>query len=426
MDFNTFFVRFGFNPNDFVNRYNEPIKTEEGYIYEVEQKIECRICPYCNQDGTIKHGHYFMEINCSETDYICDTLRIKRIRLFCKKCDKTFTPEIMGVQKYYKTSSQTIEMIVNDFFKLISFSDIAIRYGLTVQRIIQIFDSKITHVPRRTLPIALCIDEKSFDEEINQKYCCILYNFDSGEIVDVISNRQIPYLKEYFSSISEKERNNVRYYISDMNDPYRAIKKKFFPKALHIVDLFHVIKLLTEAVKKIRINAMYKYEKGSLEYSFMKRHWKLFQCRREDIPDKLYTHKKTGLEYPLCDLVFRCVLKDELLNQAYNILQDIYHYNQKFYTFKEAFEFVLYIAERLESTGNELLVSVGRSYRKWSSEIANGLAYSQSGRRFSNGIAESINNHIQTIIKIAYGYHNFIRFRKRVMLIRSYKKDLKL
>ncbi|MBR0230604.1 MAG: transposase, partial [Erysipelotrichaceae bacterium] len=41
--------------------------------------------------------------------------------------------------------------------------------------------------------------------------------------------------------------------------------------------------------------------------------------------------------------------------------------------------------------------------------------------RYTNGIAESINNHLKTIIKTAYGYHNFERFRKRAMLIITYK-----
>ena len=81
-----------------------------------------------------------------------------------------------------------------------------------------------------------------------------------------------------------------------------------------------------------------------------------------------------------------------------------------------SFEFVMYIADRLMLTGNELLESVGRSYKKWAAEIANGLAYSQNKRRFSNAVVESINNHIETIIRVAYGYINFERFKKEYCL----------
>ncbi|MCH3909118.1 MAG: transposase [Bacilli bacterium] len=46
----------------------------------------------------------------------------------------------------------------------------------------------------------------------------------------------------------------------------------------------------------------------------------------------------------------------------------------------------------------------------------------KDGVRITNGIAEAINNVIKTIIKSAYGYRNFDRFRKRVMLIVTYSK----
>lgn len=426
MNFNTILLRLGLDPDDFVNKLSEPIRTKEGFIYEADQEIKERICPYCHSHKVIIHDHDIIEVNCSQTDQIRDILRIRKTRLMCKDCKKTFTPDISGIDRYSRISRQSLDMIINDFFKPMSFTAIGERYGLSVNRIIQIFDEKISFVPRKTLPGTLCIDEKRFAEEFNQKYCCVLYDFDSGMITDVIRNRQLPYLEEYFSSIKESERNRVRYFISDMNDPYRSIKKKYFPKALHIVDLFHVIRLLNEAVRKIRVKAMNRYGKEKLEYGFMKRHWKLFQCRKEDIPNKMYMHRKSGLEYPLSDLLLRCVFKDHLLNEAYNILQDIYHYKERFYSFTEAFEFIMYIADRLLISGDELLEAVGRSYRKWAAEIANGLSYSQNGRRFTNGIAECDNNHIDTLIKIAYGYHNFERFRKRVLLIRTYKKDLNL
>jgi len=97
-----------------------------------------------------------------------------------------------------------------------------------------------------------------------------------------------------------------------------------------------------------------------------------------------------------------------------------YHYNQKD-TFTKAVEFIDFMAKRLKGSDNEILQSVGYTYDKWRVEIANGLAKNQNNIRYTNGIAESINNHLKTIIKTSYGYHNFDRFRKRSMLIITYK-----
>ena len=38
MDFNMFLTRFGISPDNFINKNNEPIKIEDGFMYEVEQR----------------------------------------------------------------------------------------------------------------------------------------------------------------------------------------------------------------------------------------------------------------------------------------------------------------------------------------------------------------------------------------------------
>ena len=148
-----------------------------------------------------------------------------------------------------------------------------------------------------------------------------------------------------------------------MYDAYRTIRQKYFPKDIHIVDLFHVIRQLTRAVNKIRVKAMNNLDKGSLEYRFMKTQQKLFLCRKEDIPDRYYSEKKSFERYHYDALVHRCCLKDDALLKAYNVLQDLYHYNQK-YNFKEAFDFVNYIADRLIIMDDQILIDVGNTYRK--------------------------------------------------------------
>ena len=424
MNFNTILYRLGLDPSNFINEDDEPIKTPHGFVYEVRQRKDYRECPYCQSKHIVIKDYDYVEINCSETDHYEDILRIRKVRFKCKGCNKTYTPPINGIDRYSKTSSQTLNMILKDFTKLITFKDIGIRYGLTTARILQLFDEKIKFVPRKSMPFALCIDEIKFNEEYNQKYCCVLYDHDKKEIVDIVKNRQLAYLEEYFSNIPLKEREFTKYFISDMYDGYKTICHKFFPKAIHIVDLFHIINQLTNAVNKLRVIAMKKYGEDSLEYRFMKRHWKFFLCRKEKIPNKYYINKKTGEAYYYDDMVFRCVVKDLNLLEGYNALQDLFHYNQHFYSFLEALDFIDNISSRLILTGNQILIDVGNTYKKWRIEIANGLAKSQSGKHYTNGIAESINNHLKTIIKIAYGYHNFDRFRRRAMIIRTYKKDL--
>ena len=206
MNFNTILYRLGIDPDNFINAENEPIKTAEGFIYEVRQKTEERKYPHCQSDRTVINDYDYVEINCSETDQITDILRIKKVRFKCKNCGRTFTNPVKGIEPYSKTSAQTKQMIYNDFFKTMTFSAIAQRYGLTTSRILQLFDEKIRYVPRRPFSEILCVDEIKFKEEYDQNYCCILYGFKERSIVDIIKNRQLPYLKEYFEAVPAAER----------------------------------------------------------------------------------------------------------------------------------------------------------------------------------------------------------------------------
>lgn len=94
MDFNTLLLRLGIHPDNFINKENEPIKINNGFLYDVEQTATNRKCLHCDNDNSVIIGYYFTETKCSESDNFKDILRIKRVRLKCKKCGKTFSPSI--------------------------------------------------------------------------------------------------------------------------------------------------------------------------------------------------------------------------------------------------------------------------------------------------------------------------------------------
>lgn len=425
MDYNSLLMRLGLDPRNFVNRANEPIKTESGFIYEVEQAKNKSPCLHCSSKEVYIKGYFTAEFNCSETNQITDFLRVKKVRFKCRSCGKTFSPPLNGIEPYAKTSNQTLQLIFNDFTTKMTFSDIAKRYGLSTNRIMQLFDEKIKFVPRRSLPEVLCIDEIKFQTDIDRKYACILYDFYRREIVDIIISRQMPYLREYFSNIHNSELNKVKIVISDMYDGYSTIVSHYFKSAIHIVDMFHVIRLLTTAINSLRVRTMnLMTNKDSPEYNFMKKNWKLFLCRLNLVPDRFYTYQKTGQMFHYDELLKRCIRLNPSLWSAHNSLQDLFNYQLK-YTFDEALGFVQRISSNLLNCESPFIQEVGRSFHKWRVEIANAFSKTQNNVRYHNGVAENMNNHLKSITKAAYGYRNFERFRKRSMLILTYAKPQK-
>ena len=98
-----------------------------------------------------------------------------------------------------------------------------------------------------------------------------------------IRNRRMPYLREYFNEINPIERAKVKFVISDMYDA-RLLPAIILKNAVHIVDLFHVIRLLTTAINQLRgtyMNACTPSRKENRsEYNFAKQHTgNFFLCR---------------------------------------------------------------------------------------------------------------------------------------------------
>ena len=85
-----------------------------------------------------------------------------------------------------------------------------------------------------------------------------------------------------FEKIPKFRRDFVNFFITDMNQTYRSIKKKYFPKAIHIVDHFHIAKLFTSKLQSMRIRIMKesKTEQNIKEYKCLKNNWKFFLMRK--------------------------------------------------------------------------------------------------------------------------------------------------
>ena len=176
MNFNTILYRLGIDPSNFINEDREPIKTDDGFVYEIRQKTDIRICPKCGSTNAYVNDHDIVEVNCSEIDQIKDTLRIIKTRFKCRDCGVTYTPPINGIAIKSQISNQTKQLIIGDFTKVMPFSSIANRYNLTSQRVIQLFDNNIPYIPRGKMPNVLCIDEIGFNGDNDSSYCCVLYD----------------------------------------------------------------------------------------------------------------------------------------------------------------------------------------------------------------------------------------------------------
>lgn len=418
MNYNTFLTLFGLNPNNFKQVVSDPFVTDSGMTFLLEQRTDInRICPYCESKAIEIKGYFDRLIRCTVNSNQRHELIVKKVRFICKNCGKTYSPKLENIDKYSSITNYVKKLIVYDFFNRISFTDIARKYDVSITTIFNLFDETFPSVKRGKLPKVLCIDEFHFENDYDQNYCCILVDLKEKEIVDIIKNRKKEYLEEFFSSIDEKERNNVEIFISDMYDEYAAIKKKYFPKAIHIVDRFHIASQLTVAIKQRRVKVMNSFKiTNRFYYNFMKRNWILYEQRKSKIPDKDIKNKNNGYIYSYEYIFYKTLKEDHDLNIAYEILQDLLVKSYKTND-KNLRTFFCNIANRLIALEDEVLKKVGSTFLKWLDQIINAYTDNAIQNGYTNSMAENTNNHIKTLIKISYGLNNFERMRKRCILI---------
>ena len=72
-----------------------------------------------------------------------------------------------------------------------------------------------------------------------EKYNCIITDPKSGTVLDILKSRKKHELTSYFK---DKNKNDVKFFISDMWEPYRDLATVFFKNATQIVDKYHYIR----------------------------------------------------------------------------------------------------------------------------------------------------------------------------------------
>jgi len=198
-------------------------------------------CPFCGSTETIVHGYYNVWINNSIIRSHKTYVHIEMRRYKCKNCGKTFKQKF-PFYKPHRQRSRAVEIsIVEDLKERVTFSYIAKQYNLSVNEIINIFDS-LPKQPKLALPSCICVDEFHFSNQKNKKckFPFVITDPFTSQIIDIIESRTWAYLSDYFSHISFRDRLNVKYFISDMNETYRTLKKVYFKDAVHIIDHFHI------------------------------------------------------------------------------------------------------------------------------------------------------------------------------------------
>ncbi|WP_461227307.1 transposase, partial [Lacticaseibacillus suihuaensis] len=178
------------------------------------------------------------------------------------------------------------------------------------------------------------------------------------------------------------------------------------------VDRFHIVQMVSTALNMVRVQVMKTVPKSSKSYRFMKREWKVFLKRFEDLEAVRPTyHMSVGYYDTTVNLVSKCLDLDPGFRAAYEVYQAILT------AFKQGDPVALEQAlTSYRAQGNRMDQAI-RSLKKYKEQVLNALRFS-----YSNGFLEGINSQIKRIKNTAYGYKNWMNFINRIFLERVWFK----
>lgn len=411
MDYDTINL-LGLQPDDIQDL--NIIKDNDQIIISVTLAKKDCTCPVCGSSRSHVKDYQIKKITHSLFNMNKSVIHYRCRRLKCIDCGKTFVESNPFTQQKQRISNATILVVLNDCKRLnYTFTSIAEKNHISASSVVCIFDQ---HVDMKSghLPRVLSIDEFYLGKTWKNKFACIFIDWETAQIIDIYPSRKKYDLYSYMQYINKDEFKNVQYVSIDMNTTYREFAYHHFKNCIVMVDSFHVVKNINEALKALRIHIMYKFDKDSVEYYLLK-HWNyLMMMRKGDIEDNIPLYnKKIGYAINKPQLLDLLLNINPTLKKAYLWKEDYLDFNED-YTFENA-------SQRYDELYNELVKmninefkEVVSLLKNWRKEILNSFICIGK-RRISNGPVESINGRIKVLMKTSLKYKNFERLRNRIM-----------
>jgi transposase len=357
------------------------------HVY-IELPKKSHTCPACGAVTELIHDYRMQVIK--DVPLARDTFLHLRKRRYRCNCGKRFFEKNSFLPRYYRVTTRLVSEIIFAFKKTITAKEIGCRYNIssvTAMRYFTLFNKKITKLPK-----VISLDEFKGNAG-GQKYNSIIVDPENREVLDILPNRYENHLIQYFSQFSNK--NDVEYFVCDMNPHFRQVAKVCFPQVTIIADKYHVVRQVYWAMEKVRKN-----EQNKLSTHFRK-YFKRSRSLLMKNPEKL-----SGEEMDRLALMFEIAPK---LADAYRIKNDFlaaFHSSSSLEGKPRLLDW-LFSVELMDLPE---FYDCTKAYRNWFQEILNSM-----DAPWTNGYIEGCNNKTKVLKRVTYGMRNFDNFRKRIL-----------
>lgn len=384
------------------------------YVKAYLKPKDINICPQCSSTKIILFGKKIRTVKDEYWSNHSSFLILTYHRFKCCECGKMFNDSLPLLNAKESISIALKLNILEDLREDTSFTSIANRRNVSIQTVIDIFESYIDY-DRLPFGYVLCMDEFKNLKHTKGKYAFVMYDPNAHKINDILEDRIQNTIDSYLYSVDWHEKDKVKYVITDMNESYRTIIHKHFSHATHIIDTFHFVRYVEDAFNDVRIRIQGLYKTTDKEYKILKNNWKILSVYSFGIETNNRYNPMRKCETPLETLIDDAInLHDDLID-AYKLTQDFLKGIREI-KYEHAEDWINNWINELKDSRNKEFKNLVGMFINWKKEIINSLIRFGE-KKLHNGYIEGINNKIKVIKRISYGYTNFTHFRNRIMYI---------
>src|SRR5271155_5032781 len=313
-------------------------------------------------------------------------------RVDCRRCEAVVVEEVpWGDGK--RTLTNAYMLFLGRWARRLSWKETAEAFHTSWEKVFDAVEHVVTFgLAHRTLGQidAIGVDEIQYAK--GHKYLTLVYQIDLDvtRLLWVGKERTIESFQGFFTTIGDEVASKIVFVCSDMWEPYLKVIRQKCSDALHILDRFHIVAKMNQALDDVRADEARRMKQEGFHPVLKKSRWLLLK-RQENLTNKQRFRLRDLLRYNLK------TVRAYLLKEAF---QQLWDYNSPAWAGK----FLDQWCRQVMRSRIEPMKQIARSMRRHRELILN---YFRAQKLFSSGVVEGLNNKAKVTMRRSYGFRTF-------------------
>lgn len=312
-------------------------------------------------------------------------------RVKCKKCG--IKVEEVPWASGKSTLTKPYMQFLADWARSLSWREVAQRFKTTWDKVY----SSISYIVdwglnQRSLEGITAIGVDEIQWKKGHKYLTLVYqiNRECVRLLWIGKDRSEKTFSKFFDKLGSEKSELIEFICSDMWKPYLKVIRERLPKAVHILDRYHIVARMNRAIDKVRAEEHRLLKEQGYEPILTHSRWTLLK-RPENLKESQQIKLRELLKYNLKSM------RAYLLKEEFQLFWN--------YTYPAwASQFIDRWIAKVMRSKIEPLKHEARLIRKHKDRILN---WFRSRKAYSSGVVEGLNNKVKLTARKSYGFREY-------------------